>query len=124
MLAIDTGSKATRLRPTRSASSVRASTELRAVPTPIAATAPIALPRNPMKVASRLNIAKTRPLPMPIAFISPISRVRSCTDMNSVFTMPNAAASSAMIANAFKTSTMPSMTLVTVPRVSATVVPV
>ncbi|MFC5127153.1 hypothetical protein ACFPRL_28655 [Pseudoclavibacter helvolus] len=52
----------------------------------------------------------TRPLPIPMAFMRPISRVRSCTDMSRVFTMPKLAASSAITANALSTSTIPSIT--------------
>ncbi len=73
------------------------------------------LPRSPSITASRLKSENTRPLPMPIAFIRPISRVRSCTDMSRVLTMPKLAASRAITANAFSTSTMPSITALNVP---------
>jgi hypothetical protein len=76
-----------------------------------------------MKAASRLKSPKTRPLLMPMAFMRPISRVRSCTLMSSVLTMPNAAANSATAAKALSTPVMPEITVVTIPSWSATVCP-
>jgi len=81
----------------------------------MAAAEPMALPRKPMNAASVLKSAKTDPLPIPMAFMSPISRVRSCTDINRVFTIPNPAAIRAMTANASRTPMMPLMTVLTVP---------
>lgn len=122
--AIDTGSNAISCSPGRSENSPCASAELTAVPTSMPTPAPIALPRKPMNTASRLNSENTRPEPMPIAFMRPISRVRSCTLISSVLTMPKLAASRAMIANALRTSTIASMTAVNEPSWSSTVVPV
>ena len=59
-----------------------------------------------------------------MAFIRPISLVRSCTLISSVLTMPKPAASRAITAKALSTSTMPSMTALNEPIASCTVVPV
>ena len=77
-----------------------------------------------MKTASIEKSPKTRPERMPIAFIRPISRVRSCTLMSSVLMMPKPAAMSAITAKALRTRMMPSTTVWNVPIWSATVDPV
>ena len=50
-------------------------------PKPIAEINPNSDPINPIKIASQLKIENTFPRPKPRAFIKPISRVRSRTDM-------------------------------------------
>jgi hypothetical protein len=122
MTAIEAGSNAMSVSPGSADNSPLASTPFSAVPARIAPSAPIALPRNPMNTASRLNRPNTRPAPIPIAFMSPISRVRSCTLMRRVFTMPKPAAIRAITAKPFSTSTMASMTVLNDPIWSSTVV--
>lgn len=75
----------------------------RVVPKIMAIRAPIELPRNPMKIASKLNRENTFLLLIPMAFIKPISLVRSCTLMSKVFMIPKPAAIRAIIANPFST---------------------
>ncbi len=76
-----------------------------------------------MNAASAENSAKIFPAPIPIAFIRPISRVRSCTDISSVLMMPKPAAMSAMMAKPLSTQTRPLMTELMAPSWSSSVMP-
>ena len=123
-LTIDSGANVRICSPASPERNPLARTSLMTEPTPIATPAPIALPRNPMNTASVLKRAKMRGPLMPIAFISPISRVLSCTLMRRVLMMPKPAAMSAITAKALRTRMMPSTTVWNVPIWSATVDPV
>ena len=123
MITILSGSNKNRLSPGSEESNPLERTPLRMLPVAMPTAAPIAEPRKPMKMASRENRPKTLPPLIPMAFMSPISRVRSWTDMSSVFTMPNPAASSAMIAKELRIHTIPLITARNIPSWSSTVTP-
>ena len=75
-------------------------------------------------MASKEKLRNTLPLDRPMAFMRPISRVRSWTDINRVLMMPMEAARRAMPPNMENTTRMMSKKVFIMPIWSSTVMPV
>ena len=106
IIAILSGLKITSSKVGKLERKVSCATVLATVPTSIDTRIPTTDPQKPSKIASIEKLKNTLLLLIPIAFIKPISRVRSWTAMNNVLMMPIAAASSAMPPKILNTTIM------------------